>query len=275
MKKLNGTHRKPINRSKIRLFLGKYYYISKRFFLWIFGNIKFAKQNKKTCLQHEHFRHQTPLLRKLKDVDMRLQYNKIVNLKLAIQRLNQAIIYPGETFSFWKLVGRTSKRKGYLEGMVIFNGSFGPGIGGGLCQLSNLIYWMTIHTPLTVIERHRHDFDVFPDSGRTQPFGSGATCSYNYLDLMIRNNTSQPFQLTLEVTETDLIGYWKSDRPPACRYQVYEKDHRIDSEYWGGYSRHNTLFRKIYDWDNNLICDEYITENHAILMYQPFLESHA
>lgn len=33
---------------------------------------------------------------------------------------------------------------------------------------------MTIHTPQTVIERHRYGYDVFPDSNRTQPFGSSA-----------------------------------------------------------------------------------------------------
>lgn len=44
---------------------------------------------------------------------------------------------------------------------------------------------MALHTPLTVTERHRHGYDVFPDAERTIPFGSGATCFYNYGDLMI------------------------------------------------------------------------------------------
>ena len=44
-------------------------------------------------------------------------------------------------------------------------------IGGGICQLANLLYWMALHTPLEVIERHHHSFDPFPDSGRTLPFG--------------------------------------------------------------------------------------------------------
>lgn len=71
----------------------------------------------------------------------------------------------------------------------------------GLCQLSNLIFWMTLHTPLEVIERHRHGYDVFLDSNRTQSFGSGATCFYPYGDLMIRNPTGEPFQLRLQVGE--------------------------------------------------------------------------
>ena len=39
---------------------------------------------------------------------------------------------------------------------------------------------MTLHTPLQVTERYRHSYDVFPDADRKLPFGSGATCAYNY-----------------------------------------------------------------------------------------------
>jgi len=34
-----------------------------------------------------------------------------------------------------------------------------------------------------------HGYDVFPDSDRTQPFGSGATCFYNYGGFVIKINT--------------------------------------------------------------------------------------
>lgn len=101
------------------------------------------------------------------------QENKVTNLKLAVKRLDGLILYPGETFSYWKRIGKPTARKGYKEGMVLFLGQIGGDIGGGLCQLSNLIFWMTLHTPLTVTERYRHSHDVFPDANRTQPFGSG------------------------------------------------------------------------------------------------------
>ena len=96
--------------------------------------------------------HQTPLLRQLKDVDMVLQYNKITNLKLAVNKLDGMVLRPGEVLSYWMCIGRTTKRKGYLEGMILQSGTFRAGVGGGLCQLSNLIYWMTLHTLLTVLE---------------------------------------------------------------------------------------------------------------------------
>ena len=262
---------KPINRTKLRLALGKIYYTTKRYELWYFGNIKFAKVQNIT-LQYNCFSHKTPLLRELRDVDMHLQYNKIQNLKLAVKKLNGVVIYQGETLSYWELIGKPTKRKGYLEGMVLFCGNVKSGIGGGLCQLSNLIYWMTLHTPLTVVERYRHSFDVFPDSNRTQPFGSGATCVYNYRDLMIKNDTSQTFQLFFEVTEKNLIGCCKSDMSMNYHYEIYEKEHRMEREYWGGYSRHNELYRKVYDEQNNMIADEFVVENHTLMMYQPFID---
>ena len=250
--------------------LGKIYFSVKRYLFWILGGVTFACK-READLPFEQFSHQTPLLRKLKNVDMCLQYNKIENLKIAVPRVSHIVLHPGETFSYWKLIGRPSKRKGYRDGMILQNGSFTAGTGGGLCQMSNLIYWMTLHTPLTVIERHRHGYDVFPDSDRMQPFGSGATCFYNYGDLMIQNNTKQPFQLVVELTDTHLAGAWRSDLPQICSFEVYEKEHIIQSEFWGGYTRHNQLFRKKYDPDHNLIDDEFIVENHAIMMYSPLL----
>ena len=47
-------------------------------------------------------------------------------------------------------------------------------MGGGLCQLANLLYWMALHTPLAVVERHHHSFDPFPDENRTLPSGRAA-----------------------------------------------------------------------------------------------------
>ena len=267
---MNNTVEKPLARSRFRLMLGCYYYTFKRYLFWIFSRLSFAKEVGAE-LPFVHFTHATPLLRQLKDVDMVLQYNKITNLKIAVPKINGIILYPGQTFSYWKLIGKPTRYKGYLKGMVLQNGKFKAGTGGGLCQLSNLIYWMTLHTPLTVTERHRHGFDVFPDSGRTQPFGSGATCFYNYGDLMITNHTNTPFQLALEVTDTELKGAWRSSAAANCQYKVYEKEHLMRQEFWGGYTRHNTLYRKISTLDGTLLQDELITENHTIMMYAPLL----
>lgn len=262
---------RPIKRNKYRILLGKNYYTIKRYLEWYFGKTKFPKTHSNKLLPYCIFTHKTPLLRKLKEVDMWYQYNKITNLKIATKRINGIVIKPGETFSYWKLIGKPSRSKGYVDGMVLFYGGFKPGVGGGLCQLSNLIYWMTLHTPLEVVERHRHSYDVFPDSNRTQPFGSGATCAYNYLDLRIYNPTNEDYQLTVYLTDDYLVGEWRRGSEPLESYEVYERDHKITLEHWGGYVRHNIIYRRRYNLNKEITEDQYITENHAIMMYQPFL----
>ena len=46
-------------------------------------------------LPHVHYRHQTPLLRRLKDVEMWMQHNKVNNLRLAVRQLNGIVLMPG------------------------------------------------------------------------------------------------------------------------------------------------------------------------------------
>ncbi|UII26242.1 VanW family protein [Fulvivirga maritima] len=202
---------------------------------------------------------------------MQYQHNKITNLKLAISCLNSVIIKPGQTFSLWYLVGNPSKNRGYLKGLVLSNGAIGYDYGGGLCQLGNLLYWMILHSPLTVTERWRHSYDVFPDVNRKLPFGSGATLSYNYVDFQFRNDTKHAFQLKLWLTEDRLHGELLSEHKLSFTYKVYEDYHFFQQEMWGGYTRHNSLRRKVFDNNNQPLTDELITENHAIMMYNPML----
>ncbi|MCA1319305.1 VanW family protein [Bacillus tianshenii] len=270
---MNNVDIRPKPRSALRIWLGTQYYITKRWLKWKTDSVQYADFQTDEVLPYLSIKHSTPTLRKLKDVDMWYQHNKVINLRIASHKLNGVVLKPGETFSYWKLIGKPTKEKGYVDGMVLFYGNFKPGLGGGLCQLSNLIYWMTLHTPLTVTERYRHSFDVFPDSKRTQPFGSGATCSYNYLDLQIRNDTNQAFQLCVMVKGDQLVGEWRMASPPLVTYKVYEKDHRITPAYWGGYLRHNIIHRKVLNLKGIEVDDQYVTENHAIMMYEPLLEA--
>ncbi|MDP4179966.1 MAG: VanW family protein [Bacillota bacterium] len=262
----------PRKRTNIRLFLGKKYYTYLRYFQWYTSKIKFANAYCENNLPYRAFIHKTPLIRKLSGVDIGLQYNKINNLKLASSKLNGLILKQGELFSFWKLVGKPTYRKGYRDGLILNpDGTFRAGAGGGLCQLSNIIYWITLHTPLTVTQRYRHSHDIFPDTKRTQPFGSGATCVYNYIDLQILNNTNYTYQLVVNIDEEYLWVEWRTDIPQDKFYEIYEKEHFIKSTYWGGYIRHNAIYRKVFNESGEQISDEFITENNALMMYTPLL----
>ena len=263
---------KPKKRSALRHACGRAYYGMRRKLLWVKMRKIFAKERSVQELPFVYFMHKTILLRKLKDVDMWLQQNKVVNLRIAATKLNGIIVKPGEVFSYWKLIGKPTRRKGYVDGMILRNGQVMAGTGGGLCQMSNLIFWMTLHTPLTIVERHRHGFDVFPDSNRTQPFGSGATCYYPHGDLMIYNNTEDTYQLVVKVGEEYLEGEWRVTTKPQYRYEIVERNHEMRSEYWGGYSRHNELYQQRFSMEGELLEEKPIAKNSAIMMYSPFIE---
>jgi vancomycin resistance protein VanW len=217
--------------------------------------------------------HATPLVRPLLGLDPELQANKVVNLRIAAACLDGLVLRPGQRLSFWREVGRPSYERGFLDGLVLDHGTMSSGVGGGLCQLTNLLYWMTLHTPLAVVERWRHSYDVFPDAGRTQPFGSGATCAWPALDLQIENPTAADYRLTLAVTGMHLTGAWTSRQPCPLTFEVYEQAHVITHEGPGVYARHNRLWRRELAADGRVVRNLPVTENHARLMYEPFLPS--
>ena len=135
---------------------------------------------------------------------MQLQKNKVKNLLLASKKIDGIIIKPGEEFSFWNLVGNATKRKGYLEGLVISNSQMKKGVGGGLCQMANMIHWLVLHTPLEVTELHHHSDALFPDVKRRVPFGTGTSISYKALDYRFKNTTKYPIQIRVWLDDTFL-----------------------------------------------------------------------
>jgi vancomycin resistance protein VanW len=195
-------------------------------------------------LPYRYLKHTSKLIRKLGDSDLALQHNKVINLKLAVAAIDGVIIAPGEHFSFCRLVGRPTLKRGYVEGMELSFGEARRGVGGGICQLSNLIHWMAIHSPLVVVERSNHSFDPFPDEGRVLPFGSGAAIFYNYVDLVLHNPTDRSFQLKLNVGETQLEGELLCDRVREYRYHVFQEAHRFVRE-GSRVFRENEIWREV------------------------------
>ena len=82
----------------------------------------FAKERTEESLPVIIYRHNSLIRRRLGNVNMQLQENKATNLALAVKHIDGLVIRPGETFSVWRLIGRTTKRKGYKEGLTIAKG---------------------------------------------------------------------------------------------------------------------------------------------------------
>ena len=131
---------------------------------------------------------------------------KLANLRLGAERLDGVIIAPGETFSFWKLVGRPSAAAGFAVGRSIRGDQVGGDVGGGLCQLSGITYETGLRAGLDVIERHPHSRDLYGEEDRFTPLGLDATVVWPYKDLRLRNPFSTPVQLRFAVRDMTLAA---------------------------------------------------------------------
>ncbi len=233
-----------------------------------FKPVKFAKDKSAEPLPVLVYRHNSLIRRKLGNTELHLQENKAVNLSLAAPKVNGILIRPGETFSFWHLVGRDDARHGYQEGLTIAHGMPSSGIGGGLCQFTNLIHWMVLHSDLTIVEHHHHDgLDLFPDYHRQIPFGTGTSIVYNYLDYRFRNDSANTYQLLTHTDGEYLRGELRAMQTLPCAYHIHARDEHFSRER-GVVYRNGIVERQVIDKHTGecLQCD-IIRRNHARVMY--------
>ncbi|WP_296605827.1 VanW family protein [Nocardioides sp.] len=241
---------------------------SRRRVRWLTCGAEWASYRSPADLPVRAHRHASLLLRRLDGADMALQHNKVVNLRLASARVDRLVIRPGETFSFNKVVGDCTRRKGYIEGMRLSDGAPVPGVGGGICQLANLLHWMFLHSPLTVLERSEHSFDPFPDHGRVLPWGVGCTIVYNYVDLVVRNDTATTFQLRTWVGERHLHGELRADRELPVSYAVEARGERFETGADGLVRRSNEIWRTVIDRRTGRpVAEELVRRNRAVVKY--------
>ncbi len=233
------------------------------------SHVHFAAKREDESLPVIVYRHTSLIRRRLGNVDMRLQENKATNLALAVKRIDGVMIRPGETFSVWKMIGRTTSRKGFMEGLTITKGEPAKGIGGGLCQLSNLIHWMVLHSELTIAEHHHHDgLDLFPDFGRQIPFGTGTSISYNYIDYRVRNDTNNTYQLRLWVDAKYLHGELRALKPQQHTFHIHAENEFFSRED-GIIYRNGEVWRDVIDCETgNRVDSQLIRTNHARVMYE-------
>ena len=229
---------------------------------------RFAAERPESLLPVVIYQHNSLIRRTLGNVDMALQENKAVNLSLAAPRVDHILIRPGQIFSLWRLVGNPTARKGYREGLTITLGGPAQGIGGGLCQLSNLINWMVLHSDLTILEHHHHDgVDLFPDFNRQIPFGTGTSILYNYLDYRFQNNTGNTYQLLVRTSDTHLLGELRAEKSLPHKYHIRAEGEGFVREGEAVF-RTGTVVRSCVDKaTGRLLSSQVIKENHARVLY--------
>lgn len=179
--------------------------------LWVGHAAKFVAFRPMTDDEKQRFTPQIAIVQPIPATT--LSENKKHNLALAIQRLQNIAILPGAIFSFWHLVGEPSRVKGYLEGRTIIQNQLKSDVGGGLCQLSGLLYVLSLKAGLKVLERHPHSQDIYTDATRFAPLGSDATVVYGYKDFRFEQTLTVPLCLRFELGDRDICAMLCAPQP--------------------------------------------------------------
>ncbi len=143
--------------------------------------------------------------------DIIYQVNKVDNLKIVSKTMNHILIKPRETFSFCYLAKHAKKYGKYKDGLVLVNNKIVPQKGGGICHLSNLLYYLFLRTPLTIVERHGHKIKSFPNPDKDSLEGIDATINSGWLDLKVRNDTDKTYQIVIDFDSHYMYGKILSD----------------------------------------------------------------
>ena len=233
------------------------------------GKERFATQRQSEKLDALVWEVHNNMIKRGPGIDERLQQNKADNIRLACSRINGLVIQPGETFSFWEMVGKTSKKNGFSEGRVIVNGKLVAGVGGGLCNLANSLNLVVLHSPLTITEVHHHSDALAPDpGGKRVPFSAGTSVNYNFIDYRFRNDTLQPVQLCTWCEGDNLFVELRTTEPFPVTFRIVEEEHHFHQESNGKFYRVSKIYRETLDRATEEVkTKELIWDNHSEVMF--------
>ena len=143
----------------------------------------------------------TPLFTTADAAERQLELGKVENLRVAARAMDGLLLSSGAVFSFWRVVGRPVRSRGYVIGRELRHGCLIPSIAGGICQLSNSLCRAARLAGMEIVERHAHSAPSV--DGLTFDPEDDATVFWNYVDFRFR--VTQPVQLSVRLDAESLI----------------------------------------------------------------------
>ncbi|MFK8183429.1 MAG: VanW family protein [Phormidesmis sp.] len=132
--------------------------------------------------------------------------NKIINITRGAALLNKSLIPAHQHWSFWHRLHRPDAANGFVAGRNLVNGQLVAQTGGGLCQLSSMVYHLALLSGLSITERHAHSIDIYAEEQRYTPLGADATVVWGFKDLRLYNPHSFGISIGLAVQNGELHG---------------------------------------------------------------------
>ncbi|WP_077213403.1 VanW family protein [Bacillus dakarensis] len=124
------------------------------------------------------------------------------NISLAVEAINNQVVFPGESFSFNKIVGKRTEARGYMKAPEIIKGKVIEGIGGGICQVSSTLFNAIDRSGVKIIERYSHSKRV-----PYVPPGRDATVSWYGPDFIFKNDYNQPILIRARAMEGKVVVF--------------------------------------------------------------------
>ncbi len=175
-----------------------------------------------------------------------------LNIQKALNRFKGLVVLPGETVSFYDVIGEPSTENGWLPPMGDFLSAEEQKKFPGIDHAATAVYSAAVMAGAEIIERHAHDYPCYyNDYG----YGMDAYVEYGEIDLVFKNTTDYPmfFDAYLYFYKRDYPGYIDVDvytmpleddmhikiesiivkqiPPPDTEYIEADKD-KFSYEYW-------------------------------------------
>lgn len=117
-------------------------------------------------------------------------YDRNINLRIACERINGIVLMPGDVFSYNYALGERNAANGWRPGASYVGGQVVQTYGGGICQVSSVLYYATVLADLEIVERDCHAY--LPSY---IPYATDATVAWGGIDYKFKNNTEYPIKI--------------------------------------------------------------------------------
>lgn len=230
------------------------------FFRWVrnlsyaLRGFRFAKTRSSECLENQWVRFQCPVINH--PTQTHLLDSKLHNMAIAVRAIDGLLLAPGEIFSFWKIISRPSEKGGFESGPTFENGKMVSSFGGGLCQISGLVFNLALEAGCRIIERHSHSLDAYGDR-RYLPLGRDATVAWKSKDLAFQNSTGQPIRISIGVKRTHAYGVIESNSPMPFQIQISCEDFPVASDRRAAFAKRVFKYYEVECAESDIFKSEY------------------
>ncbi len=113
--------------------------------------------------------------------------SRATNLKVGAEKINGAVLMPGETLSGYEYMHPFTRENGYASAGAYENGQLVDSIGGGVCQIATTLYNAALLAEMEITQRQNHSMSV----SYVSPSNDAAIAG-TYKDIKITNPYDTP-----------------------------------------------------------------------------------